>query len=136
MDPSRLLAGVTALLAVGLHALSASGFTGQPKPAPTLTKKSAVVDHVADGDTIAVRVGGRDEDIRFIGIDTPEVYFGVECGGPQASASMKRMLGPGDRVAIWFAIARRPIAIDLDVCCATSMVETGCASRRRPSTAC
>lgn len=57
-----------------------------------------VVDHVADGDTIAVRIGGRDEDVRFIGIDTPEVYFGVECGGPQASASMKRMLKPGDRI--------------------------------------
>jgi endonuclease YncB( thermonuclease family) len=74
-------------------------FTGQPKPAPTLTK-SAVVDHVADGDTIAVRIGGREEDIRFIGIDTPEVCFGVECGGPQASASMKRMLEPGDQVSL------------------------------------
>ena len=60
--------------------------------------KKAVVDHVADGDTIAVRIGGREEDIRFIGIDTPEVYFGVECGGPEASASMKRMLKPGDHV--------------------------------------
>ncbi len=98
MDRNRLLALVVALLAVGLNAVSASGSTGQPKHAPTLTKKSAVVDHVADGDTIAVRVGGRDEDVRFIGIDTPEVYFGVECGGPQASASMKRMLEPGDQV--------------------------------------
>jgi hypothetical protein len=25
--------------------------------------------------------------VALIGIDTPEVYFGVECGGPQASAS-------------------------------------------------
>jgi len=100
MDLKRLLVLVVALLAIGLDALSASGSTGPPKPAPTLTKKSAVVDHVADGDTIAVRIGGHDEDVRFIGIDTPEVYFGVECAGPEASASMKRMLEPGDRVGL------------------------------------
>lgn len=62
--------------------------------------KSAVVDHVADGDTIQVQIGDREEDVRFIGIDTPEVYGGVECGGRPASASMKRMLEPGDRVTL------------------------------------
>lgn len=62
--------------------------------------KAAVVDHVADGDTIQVQIGNREEDIRFIGIDTPEVFLGVECGGPEASASMKRMLRPGDRVRL------------------------------------
>ncbi len=31
--------------------------------------------------------------MRLIGIDTPEVYFGVECGGPQASAYAKRFEG-------------------------------------------
>lgn len=62
--------------------------------------KKAVVDHVADGDTIQVRIRGRDEDVRFIGIDTPEVYGGVECGGREASASMKRMLKPGDQVSL------------------------------------
>ncbi len=60
----------------------------------------AVVDHVADGDTIEVEIGGREEYVRFIGIDTPEVYGGVECGGRQASRSMKRMLKPGDRVKL------------------------------------
>ncbi len=62
--------------------------------------KAAVVEHVADGDTIQVDIDGREEDIRFIGIDTPEVYGSVECGGPRASASMKRMLRPGDRVSL------------------------------------
>jgi micrococcal nuclease len=64
------------------------------------TKTKAVVDHVADGDTIKVVLGQREEYVRFIGIDTPEVYNTPECGGEQASASMKRMLKPGDRVTL------------------------------------
>jgi hypothetical protein len=70
------------------------------QPARSKAAKGAVVDHVADGDTIQVAIRGREEDVRFIGIDTPEVYGGVECGGREASASMKRMLKPGDRVRL------------------------------------
>lgn len=58
----------------------------------------AIVDHVADGDTIKVIIGGRAEYVRLIGIDTPEIYGEPECGGSQASAAMKRLLEPGDRV--------------------------------------
>lgn len=69
---------------------------------PALTsaasKQRAIVDHVADGDTIKVVLGDHEEYVRFIGIDTPEVYDSVDCGGPESSASMKRMLQPGDRV--------------------------------------
>lgn len=35
-----------------------------------------------------------------MGIDTPEVYFGVECGGRAASRSIERMLSVGDRVTL------------------------------------
>jgi hypothetical protein len=42
------------------------------------------VDHVTDGDTIALRNGQR---VRLVQIDTPEVFFGVECYVPQASAT-------------------------------------------------
>jgi micrococcal nuclease len=69
-------------------------------PALGAGKTKAVVDHVTDGDTIKVDVGAREEYVRFIGIDTPETYEGSECGGKQASASMKRMLEPGDRVTL------------------------------------
>lgn len=62
--------------------------------------KRARVVSVTDGDTIKVRSGGRTHDVRLIGIDTPEVYGGTECGGPQASRSMKRMLGKRDRVRL------------------------------------
>ncbi|MGH8966429.1 MAG: thermonuclease family protein, partial [Actinomycetes bacterium] len=38
--------------------------------------------------------------VRLIGIDTPEVYGGVECGGRKASRSLKRMLPRGTRVRL------------------------------------
>lgn len=66
--------------------------------APPAAAKRATVTEIADGDTIAVRVGGRLESVRLVGIDTPEVYFGAECGGPAASRSIKWMLGVGDPV--------------------------------------
>jgi hypothetical protein len=36
------------------------------------------VDHVVDGDTIALRNGQR---VRLVQIDTPEVFFEAECYG-------------------------------------------------------
>jgi len=57
---------------------------------------------VTDGDTIVVRSGsGRRSKVRLIGIDTPEVFGGLECGGRQASASMKRLAAPGRRVRVY-----------------------------------
>jgi micrococcal nuclease len=55
---------------------------------------------VTDGDTIKVRFKGHNHDVRLIGIDTPEVYGGLECGGRAASKSMKRKLDPGNRVTL------------------------------------
>jgi endonuclease YncB( thermonuclease family) len=66
---------------------------------PDLKTRARVVE-VTDGDTIAVRVKGRERDVRLIGIDTPEVFFGAECGGAEASASMNGLLSPGDKVKL------------------------------------
>jgi micrococcal nuclease len=55
------------------------------------------IDHVTDGDTIVLRNGQR---VRLVQIDTPEVYFGTECYGPQASARTKGLLQPGTRVRL------------------------------------
>jgi endonuclease YncB( thermonuclease family) len=63
---------------------------GTPQPAKRLRIKGKVT-HVVDGDTIDVRSKHRSDRIRLIGIDTPEVYGGAECGGPEASAAMKRL---------------------------------------------
>ena len=63
-------------------------------------RKRATVTDIADGDTIEVRQRGRLRDVRLVGIDTPEVFFGAECGGAEASDSIKRMLEVGDRVTL------------------------------------
>ena len=50
---------------------------------------------VVDGDTIHVRVGGRDERVRYIGIDTPEeVKPGtpVQCYARAAAAANRRLV--------------------------------------------
>jgi endonuclease YncB( thermonuclease family) len=60
----------------------------------------ARVAEVTDGDTVDVRLRSRTDTVRIIGIDTPEVYFGAECGGAQASRSMHQLLQPGDRVKL------------------------------------
>jgi micrococcal nuclease len=57
----------------------------------------ARVDRVTDGDTIVMTSGER---VRLVQIDTPEVYFGAECYGPQASVATKRLLPPGTRVRL------------------------------------
>ncbi|MCY7304090.1 MAG: hypothetical protein LH654_13885 [Thermoleophilia bacterium] len=59
------------------------------------------VDHVADGDTITLTNGQR---VRFVQIDTPEVYFGTECYVPAASRRTKQLLPPGTPVRL----AREP----------------------------
>ena len=38
--------------------------------------------------------------VRLVQIDTPEVYFGTECDGRQASATTKRLLPEGTRVRL------------------------------------
>lgn len=55
------------------------------------------IDHVADGDTVDLRTGQK---VRLVQIDTPEVYFGTECYGKQASDLTKRLLPPGTRVRL------------------------------------
>jgi endonuclease YncB( thermonuclease family) len=55
------------------------------------------IDHVTDGDTVVLRNGQK---IRLVQIDTPEVFFGTECYGPQASATTERLLPVGTRVRL------------------------------------
>lgn len=55
------------------------------------------VDHVIDGDTIVL---GNGQHVRLVQIDTPEVYFGAECYGRQASEATKRLLPVGTRVRL------------------------------------
>jgi micrococcal nuclease len=52
-------------------------------------RDTARVERVVDGDTVVLSGLGK---ARLIGIDTPEVYGGVECYGREASAYAKRVL--------------------------------------------
>ncbi|HET9491788.1 MAG TPA: thermonuclease family protein [Methylomirabilota bacterium] len=61
--------------------LSAAATAAQPGSVPS------VVVRVVDGDTIHVRVDGRLERVRYIGINTPELHHparGAEPGGQEA----------------------------------------------------
>ena len=55
-----------------------------------------VVDHLVDGDTIAVKMNGTVEKIWLIGVDTPETNkpnTPVQCYGPAAAAYTKSRIG-------------------------------------------
>ena len=84
---------LSAVALVLVLALAAGG-AGGGRAAPT---GLARIDHVVDGDTVDLTNGAK---VRLVQIDTPEVYFGVECYGPQASAETKRLLPPGTVVRL------------------------------------
>jgi micrococcal nuclease len=53
------------------------------------------VTRVVDGDTVEVQIGGREEDVRYIGVDTPETVKPeepVQCFGPEASEFNHRLV--------------------------------------------
>jgi micrococcal nuclease len=70
---------------------------------------SATVTRVVDGDTIEARIDGAVEDVRLIGVDTPETVkpgSPVECFGPRASGFTHRLL-EGREVRLVFGVERR-----------------------------
>ena len=91
MSRARLIL-VLALLGVAVYTAAA----GSPDPAPSApSASSGTVTRVVDGDTIHVDVGGRDEDVRYIGVDTPESVkpgVGVQCFAKAAAAENRRLV--------------------------------------------
>jgi micrococcal nuclease len=71
----------------------------------------ATVTRVVDGDTIEARIGGEVEDVRLIGVDTPETVkpgTPVQCFGPRASHFTKEHL-EGHAVRLVFGVERRDV---------------------------
>ncbi len=71
----------------------------------------AFVVRAVDGDTIEVRIGERLEDVRYIGVDTPETVkpdTPVQCFGPRAS-SFNHHLVEGHWVRLIFGVERRDV---------------------------
>jgi micrococcal nuclease len=69
------------------------------------------VTRVIDGDTIEVRIDGGYEDVRLIGVDTPETVkpgTPVQCFGERASHFTKRLL-TGRRVRLDFGVERHDV---------------------------
>jgi micrococcal nuclease len=71
----------------------------------------AFVVRAVDGDTIEARIGGELEDVRYIGVDTPETVkpgTPVQCFGHRASDFNHRLV-EGERVRLVFGVERRDI---------------------------
>lgn len=64
----------------------------------------ALVTKHTDGDTLWLSEIGK---VRLIGVDTPEVYGGVECFGRQASAFVERVAPLGSRVRYRLGVEER-----------------------------
>ena len=108
---SAVVATVLALAACrpatgGRGGPAAAPGTRAPPGGPTTTaavETNAVIDHVVDGDTVDVRIDGRTERVRLIGINTPETKDPrrpVECYGPEASALTSLLLPAGTGVRL------------------------------------
>jgi micrococcal nuclease len=71
----------------------------------------AYVIRAIDGDTVEVRLEGRLEDVRYIGVDTPETVdpeAPVQCFGHRAS-DFNHALVEGRRVRLVFGVERRDV---------------------------
>jgi micrococcal nuclease len=93
------VAAAAALVAAGCG--EADEAADDPAAGSTVT---VPVTRVIDGDTVEVTLDGRTEDVRYIGVDTPEsVAPGepVECFGRRAG-EFNRELVEGERVALTF----------------------------------
>ena len=75
---------------------------------PAGEEATGEVVEVTDGDTIEVSLPDGVEDVRYIGVDTPEVdpNIGVECFGKQAS-ELNAELVESERVRLVFDAERR-----------------------------
>lgn len=73
---------------------------GGQDPKPAVKRNKARIVDVVDGDTVRVRFGGHRRTVRMIGLDTPEVHGGLECGGAEASRSAKKLMPRGTRVTL------------------------------------
>jgi micrococcal nuclease len=99
----------SAILFVAVALLILRPWESGPNEGPA--SSTVLVTRVVDGDTIEARIEGEAEDVRLIGVDTPETVKPgepVQCFGPRASAFTHRQLD-GRRVRLVFGVERRDI---------------------------
>jgi micrococcal nuclease len=111
--------GIGSLLLLALLALVLFSDRGNDTSVPTEDRGTgneqrvarAYVTRVIDGDTIEVSIAGHDDEVRYIGIDTPETVkpgTPIQCFGPQASAFNHRLV-EGRGVRLVFDNERRDV---------------------------
>jgi micrococcal nuclease len=83
--------------------LAQAGSGGNATTATGGVVANALLDRVVDGDTLIVKISGKSEKVRLIGINTPESVDPrrpVECFGKEASAHMEQLLGKGTKLRL------------------------------------
>jgi len=99
----------SAILLLVVALLVLRPWESEPEAGPAVA--TALVTRVVDGDTVEARIGGDVEDVRLIGVDTPETVkpgTPVQCFGPRASHFSKARLS-GERVRLVFGVERRDV---------------------------
>ena len=85
---------VTAVLVAAISVVVS--FIGCGETETAIAEEDAVVQRVADGDSLVLRGGAR---VRLLQIDAPELGEG-ECYGREALRELERILRPGDEVVL------------------------------------
>lgn len=109
MKPSPAAA---VLLAAALLGAGACADSPPVSPEASPDASSAVIAKVIDGDTVTVDFDGTRENVRLIGIDTPEPRGGYqppECFGDEASSYAAQLLPEGTVVLVTRDIEARDV---------------------------
>ena len=86
--------------ALGERGAGPAGQSGQESSA---RDGLAIVEHVVDGDTVDIVIGGQTERVRLIGVDAPESVSREtpdQCFGAEASDALRTLLPEGTEVRL------------------------------------
>ncbi|GAB3603660.1 thermonuclease family protein [Microbacterium aureliae] len=112
---AALLGVAVVLTSDRVDAPGAAGTGDLAGPVPVPADSFPVrIDRITDGDTVRATLteplagipAGESVPVRLIGIDTPEVYPDLECGGHEATALLARLLPEG--ATAWAALDAEP----------------------------
>lgn len=98
----RRIAAVTPFVALAVLAVGCGNGSGPGDPDDAV-EANATVTRVVDGDTLVVDVGGAEERVRLIGINTPESVDRnrpVMCFGKEASTHLGELAPAGTAIRI------------------------------------
>jgi micrococcal nuclease len=105
----RLLLAAPVVVAVVSAAACGGGSPRSVTPTTGALEANATIEHIVDGDTIDVLIGGAEERVRLIGIDTPEIAHSAsgdrppqvaECLGDEAHRFTESLLPVGTPVRL------------------------------------